>query len=329
MDVSPAAGDWRSYAVVMSSTFTPADMPQRRPADIGRITESHETRIRAFAFFAYRGGRDEQLAPAELGQRAWRDALAALADLAEPEDWTGPVPSDRPFPILDSFLRYTHQRLVMEDKIAVSGNSEYAALNTGLLTPYAEEVFGLFRRNTHEGGQPWFFLRWATESDRDLLREFDEPPQMAEYVSSASDLVYDWRRELKLAYGHILGDNIDRFPPDLAAQPRRAKQALDSAINWALRKARRNYKVIVPQWYPPLGESGAQFLMPLDLTGDGAADLALVVSAIGDQAYRGNTVLTLAMAYTNARLVARPDSDWLLPTAAPARTDEEMFRDLS
>lgn len=313
----------------MSSTFTPADMPQRRPADIGPITEGHETRIRSFAFFAYRGGRDEQLAPAELGQRAWHDTLAALADLAEPEDWTGTLPSDRTLPILDSFLRYTHQRLVMEDKIAVSENSEYAALNTGLLTRYAEEIFGLFRRNTHEGGQPWFFLRWATESDRDLLREFEEPPQMAEYVNSASDLVYDWRRELKLAYGHILGDNIDRFPPDLAVQPRRAQQALDSAINWALRKARRNYKVIVPQWYPLLGESGAQFLMPLDLTGDGRADLALVVSAIGDQAYRGNTVLTLAMAYTNARLIARPDSDWLVPTAAPVRTDEEMFRELS
>ena len=40
-------------------------------------------------------------------------------------------------------------------------------------------------------------------------------------------------------------------------------------------------------------------------------------------------MLTLAMAYTNARLIARPDSDWLVPTAAPVRTDEEMFRERS
>jgi hypothetical protein len=84
--------------------------------------------------------------------------------------------------------------------------------------------------------------------------------------------------------------------------------------------------VIVPQWYPALREAGAQFLVPLDLTGDGRADLALVVSAIGDQEYRGNTVLTLSMAYTNARLVARPDSDWLLPTATPLHVDDDPFR---
>lgn len=307
----------------MTTTFSPADMPQRQPSEIGPITEGHEERIRSFAFFPDRGGRDEQLTPVELGQRAWRDTLASLADLAEPEDWTGKAPTERHLPILDSFIRYTHQRLVMEDKVAVSANGEYAALNTGLLTVYSEEIFGLFRRNVREGAQPWFFLRWATESDRDILREFDPPPQMAEYVTSASDLVYDWRRELKLAKGHILGDNLERFPAELATQPVRAERALDSALRSALRRARRNYKVIVPQWYPRLGEAGAQFLMPLDLTGEGKADLALVVSAIGNQAYRGSTVLTLDMAYTNARLVARPDSDWLVPIATPSHIEAE------
>jgi len=41
---------------------------------------------------------------------------------------------------------------------------------------------------------------------------------------------------------------------------------------------------------------------------DGRADLALVVEKDADRkAYRGNTVLTLDMAYSNARLLARPD----------------------
>jgi hypothetical protein len=65
--------------------------------------------------------------------------------------------------------------------------------------------------------------------------------------------------------------------------------------------------------------------MPLDLTGSGIADLALVVSAVSDSAYRGHTVLTLEMAYTNARLVARPDSEWLKPQApATAAHDESL-----
>ncbi|WP_370267012.1 DUF3825 domain-containing protein [Leucobacter sp. OH1287] len=33
----------------------------------------------------------------------------------------------------------------------------------------------------------------------------------------------------------------------------------------------------------------------------------------GERTYRGDTVLTLDMAYANARLVASPDPDWLAP----------------
>jgi hypothetical protein len=303
----------------MNSVPTPANVAQRQSPEIGPVTEGHAEGLRAFAFFPYRGPRINQgeFEPAELGRRAWEQTLTALADLAEAEDWVGSNPTGRPFPILDSFLRYTHHRLVIEDKIAVTSDGEHAALNTGLLTAHAEEIFGLFQRNQHEESQRWYFDAWVTESNRDLLRFFDDPPQMAEYVTSASDLVYDWRRELKLAYDHILGDNIERFPADMVEVPLRARQALDSAINLTLRRVRRNHKLVIPQWYPKLGEAGAQFLMPLDLTGTGTADLALVVSAVGDRAYRAHTVLTLEMAYTNARLIARPDSDWLLPSAAP------------
>lgn len=310
----------------MTHVSTPADVARRRSPEIGPVTEEHAEALRQFAFFPYRGNSAlGSVEPAEVGRRAWDETLSSLATLAEPEDWTGSNPTARPLPILDRFLRYTHRRLVMEDKIAVTAGGEYAAANTGLLTPHAEEIFGLYQQNQHENAQHWFFIGWVAESNRDLLRNFDEPPQMAEYVTSASELVYDWRRELKLAYDHILGDNINRFPPEMVEQPLRARQALDSAINLTLRRVRRNHKLVIPQWYPKLGDAGAQFLMPLDLTGDGTADLALVVSAVGDRAYRGHTVLTLEMAYTNARLVARPDSDWLLPSAASVPAIDEAF----
>lgn len=311
----------------MSSVPTPADVARRVSPEIGPVTEGHAETLRSFAFFPYRRSRSTAgaLEPAELGRLAWEETLTSLADLAEVEEWTGASPTGRPLPILDSFLRYTYRRLVMEDKIAVTADGGYAAFNTGLLTPHAEEIFGFFQRNEHEQAQRWFFARWVTESNRDILRNFDEPPLMAEYVTSASELVYDWRRELKVAYDHILGDNVDRFPAEMAEQPLRARQALDSAVNLTLRRVRRNHKLVIPQWYPKLGEAGAQFLMPLDLTGDGSADLALVVSAVGDRAYRGHTVLTLDMAYTNARLVARPDSDWLAPRAAPIPAADDAF----
>ncbi len=282
--------------------------------------------LRRFAFFRLVDSAIDQVDPADRGRLAWEHVLDGLAHLAEPEDWAGSSADGRHLPILDSYLRYTYQRLVIEQKIAVTADGQYAALNTGLLTPYAEAIFGLFQRNRREDLQPWFFLRWASESDRDILRHFPSPPDLAEYVSDPADLVYDWRRRLMPAYDHILTDNIDRFPADLSTHPVRAKQALDAAIEWAVKRARRNYKVIVPQWYPKLGEAGAQFLLPLDLTGEPGADLALVVSAVG-KFYRGHTVLTLDMAYTNARLVARPDSEWLKPTPLPLRLMDEGDED--
>jgi hypothetical protein len=50
-----------------------------------------------------------------------------------------------------------------------------------------------------------------------------------------------------------------------------------------------------------------------------------VVSTVGERAYRGHTVLTLDMAYTNARLVARPDSEWLVPAAGAIPSADEAY----
>jgi hypothetical protein len=57
-----------------------------------------------------------------------------------------------------------------------------------------------------------------------------------------------------------------------------------------------------------------QLLLPICLENPARADLALVVAKNeAGNAYRGSTVLTLDMAYNNARLLARPDTEWLQP----------------
>lgn len=51
-------------------------------------------------------------------------------------------------------------------------------------------------------------------------------------------------------------------------------------------------------------------LLPLDLTDNERPDVALVVELVESGAYIGQTILTMEMAYNNARLISRPDSDW-------------------
>lgn len=81
----------------------------------------------------------------------------------------------------------------------------------------------------------------------------------------------------------------------------------------AVQRVRRNYRTAVPFWYPT--QKRVQLLLPLALTDRERVDLALVVSKEGTR-YRGHTVLTMAMAYGNARLLTRPDSDWLRPASS-------------
>ena len=71
----------------------------------------------------------------------------------------------------------------------------------------------------------------------------------------------------------------------------------------------------MPQYYRDKGGPGSvQLLLPICFEDPARADLALVVAKTeAGNAYRGSTVLTLDMAYNNARLLARPDNEWLQP----------------
>ena len=53
-------------------------------------------------------------------------------------------------------------------------------------------------------------------------------------------------------------------------------------------------------------------LLPLALVDDEKVDIALVVEKTESGNYLGHTILPLEWAYSNARLVCRPDSDWLV-----------------
>jgi hypothetical protein len=53
------------------------------------------------------------------------------------------------------------------------------------------------------------------------------------------------------------------------------------------------------------------FLLPLAMLDDDRVDLALVVERQASGSYQGQTILPLHLAYSNSRIITRPDSDWL------------------
>jgi Domain of unknown function (DUF3825) len=189
---------------------------------------------------------------------------------------------------------------------------------SGLATPSQQHIYAFFGENTNPAVAPWYFYGFHTVSDRIFpWSSGDELPSLAEYFEDAADLIYDRRLDLQLDYEHILEDHLDdRFPEPLRSNPSLARNALIGTEAQIRDRVYRNYKTAVPQYW----RGRIQLLLPLCLLQEGKADLALVVEKEADgRCYRGNTVLTLDMAYSNARLLARPDPDWLSQEAASER----------
>ena len=191
----------------------------------------------------------------------------------------------------------------------------------------------------------------AREWGKRLVAAFSPLPPRARYFERADELFFDNGRALEYDAEHILVDNVDRLPAaflldelrrsaaaqDLvrgmhdegaSAEQREASASelrdllqedprllrglrgrLDDAVDLARKRAEWNFRTAVPSFYPRTDTMC--LLLPLALVDDDHPDVALVVSRASERAYQGETILTMAMAYGNARLVCRPESDWL------------------
>lgn len=240
------------------------------------------------------------------------DYLDRLADLAETEDWDG---LDARFAgekrILRSYVRLTFGHVQEHGQVRESSDGSRSAFNTGLATRRQETIYGVFTRNSAPGPEEWRFENWYEESHRRVLKNFPDLPDFANYTKSPGDYIYDWTRSLVVNSRHVVEDHPERFPSELQGT-HGAELLLEAAVKRAEKRVRRTYKAAVPSWY--VKQKQVQLLLPLSLMDPSRVDLALVVSREGEY-YRGHTVLTTAMAYSNARLLTRPDSDWLQPAS--------------
>lgn len=104
----------------------------------------------------------------------------------------------------------------------------------------------------------------------------------------------------------------------------RLKNRIGDAVELALKRVEWNYKTAIPMYFPT--KNTGSLLLPLCLVQEDQVDLALVVERQISGAYQGQTILPLHLAYSNSRLVTRPDSDWLrtdMINAADAGDEDE------
>lgn len=195
-----------------------------------------------------------------------------------------------------------------------------------------------------------------------LVREMNPLPQPASYLQRKEDLLFDLDREVVCDIRHIVVDNVHRLPVNflrdelassaecrgilagieeltergkaarfdrlravVADDPRlftRLSNSINAAIDQARRQVRWNYKTAVPAYYPRT--NSMNLLLPLNLTEATTPDVALVVELQKSGNYQGQTIVTMAQAYRDARLLCRPYIDWLSPASIiDAAVDDE------
>lgn len=240
------------------------------------------------------------------------DFLSLIKEQAQEEEWKyiSYTDSSVNYPILKSYLEHTYARLKEEGKIIRGINNDLILFNTGLL--HKDFLVDLYIKcdisnvNIND-------LRYEVYKNPGIVLEGEsivrsqfnsQKPQLAKYFSTIEEVIFDPELDIDLNYEHILQRKQDRIPAatkDITAKIRNNEEILK-------RLAKRNYKIIVPQYYC----NKIQFLMPIYLGNvyEGKPDFALVLDK-GDDFYRGTTILTVEMAYQNARLIARPDNPWL------------------
>lgn len=247
----------------------------------------------------------------------WLDSLDDLEQMAQPEPWAfpGEIYDDRynnVNPILERYVNNVYSRAAVlyndasdqdqRDQL-VTIRHDFAAFDTGLLTPQYEPIIAYFARNTRPGERRWYFRGWATPGSPMLARAAPLPKR----VPFTIDIPYNPVLPVRVNAQHMLQDaaNIQRIPPDVR-KTKFLPLLLETAVELARRQAAVCPGIVVPQFY----QRRLQFLLPISLTDPERPDLAMTLQP-ADGCYIGTTMLTLRMAYTNARATGRQLAPWL------------------
>lgn len=246
-------------------------------------------------------------------------SLSQLEKLAIPEKWCpdNPVSKNKTNPILENYIHHTFRKLWSEYNKAATDeerqsiiycDGDIACFNTGLFTVNYNPIFAIFYKARCEADKRPFTFFAFDQASSNRLANVTTLPRRANYFTDIRELIYDSSLELRANTSHILDENISRFPPDLAQNKQMLLILFTGAMDIAKKRVQANYKVAVPTYYR--GE--ICLMLPLCLRDSNKTDLALAIKRESNF-YIAKTCLTLDMAYNDARLIAKPDNEWLIP----------------
>lgn len=148
---------------------------------------------------------------------SWERTLGTLATMVAPERWNFPgegVGAPSRYGVLREYLTVTFHRVVEQDRVATAADGSLAAFDTGLLTPFGEDVYAVFSPNV--GDIAWKLDGFATAGSGELgarlVATLPDLPQPASYLERVEDVVCQRGRMLILDTEALLGEQVGRLP---------------------------------------------------------------------------------------------------------------------
>lgn len=206
------------------------------------------------------------------------------------------------------------------DGFVLSRDKSKCLVNTGLLDKYCNDIYLLDKTNNESNFHKKDIIIISSKIalvnfgfDKESIMELPNPVR---FCSDKSSLIFsgclddfDINDEYRL--NHIIRERRGRFGDrykDLTDDVLSDK--IRSAIRKSVRIAQRDYKYVVPMYN--LEAHKIQYLMPLhfDRSIDEAPELTLVIGE-KNGFWCVYTILDTDDAYDNARLLCRPDTNWL------------------
>ena len=258
---------------------------------------------------------------------------------------------------LKNFLFYTFTRLSNEGNIMEGGDYATFNTGL-VTKSYDPVFALFERNTHHTPKWKWrsFCVAGEGAEGKILTNSFRSLPMAASYFEKLGDLLFDGNAPIDFNEHHVALDGIrnDRYPPAFLARHvpgfstetyqslterqaceaylgeaadglegdedafREFKKQLTITMGLSKKRARQNYRLAVPQYYPEHDQMG--FLIPVALENVNKVDAAIVMnSRAGRQGveYYARTIYPLSYAYLSARLVGKPIGSWLAGDAVP------------
>lgn len=222
-------------------------------------------------------------------------------------------------------MNYTFKRLIeLENSepgryFLVSSDQEWITFNTGLQNAHGSDLLAMFNKYKARLDVPprpsadWVFKGCYPPNDRHYQAHFGaKAPDIAWYSTDSRDFIFDTGYDLERdVFDHLFEREKER-----AGLPNASDEVVHNYLRGALEnlipKIRRNYKVAIPVYY--VEERRMQLLLPFSSASNANDVSCFLVDRDDDlKIYHVKTIFDLDHAYFAARLITRPDKDWLNP----------------